>query len=544
MTSDQRAFLALDRGSATTSVAIIAWTAGRWRLLGSLALPSTTDPDAMIALLAERLEAAAPGLAAEIGVGDGAGDGLVAAMTDRWPRLAVTTTAPGRIAVIAASQRSLAPLVSAAAGAGWRVEPASIDRHDPLAVMRLLLDPDVASVVAGAGEPAGADERGALGDLGGIVAAAATRRPELSVVLAGGLAEQLPRFEADTGGRAGEVVLGPAATAGEPPGEALRSLLEGLRARSDDGRRAFSRAVGTLARVLDRRVEAIDVGRSSASRVIATPGIGDEPPSVVARTVAEGCLVASELDDDFIDQILVWSTSAIDRHRLRDRLTELNLAPWTDAAGEGALLRLTVGRAALGRLLQRTADLDPAVEPDLTVVAGGAWAVAPGPAIALAISDVLRRPGSRQLAYDHARLLGPLGAIDDEEDRRRVISDLASDLLVPLGSVVMPQGLRPGRTAGQLVVHGGNGTIELDLVPGSLELIDLPPGETAVAELRFRETVRLGARGRRFAVELAGGLGGLLVDLRDVPLRLPDRAERRRELLGAWQDALWAGAES
>jgi hypothetical protein len=56
---------------------------------------------------------------------------------------------------------------------------------------------------------------------------------------------------------------------------------------------------------------------------------------------------------------------------------------------------------------------------------------------------------------------------------------------------------------------------------------------------RFRDTVRLGGRGRRFAVDVAGGLGGLLVDLRDVPLRLPERQERRRELLEAWQDSLW-----
>ena len=51
----------------------------------------------------------------------------------------------------------------------------------------------------------------------------------------------------------------------------------------------------------------------------------------------------------------------------------------------------------------------------------------------------------------------------------------------------------------------------------------------------------LGTRGRHFAVEVGGGLGGLLVDLRDVPLRLPDRLEHRRELLIAWQDALWTG---
>ena len=78
-------------------------------------------------------------------------------------------------------------------------------------------------------------------------------------------------------------------------------------------------------------------------------------------------------------------------------------------------------------------------------------------------------------------------------------------------------------------------------MPGGLELVDLPPGERATAELRFRDTVRLGGRGRQFAVEVTGGLGGLLVDLRDVPLRLPERAERRRELLDCLAGPpLWA----
>ena len=80
-----------------------------------------------------------------------------------------------------------------------------------------------------------------------------------------------------------------------------------------------------------------------------------------------------------------------------------------------------------------------------------------------------------------------------------------------------------------------------DLVPGALQLVDLPPGQVATAEFAFAEAVVLGTRGRRFAVEVGGGLGGLLIDLRDVPLRLPDRPEHRRELLVAWQDALWTG---
>jgi hypothetical protein len=105
--------------------------------------------------------------------------------------------------------------------------------------------------------------------------------------------------------------------------------------------------------------------------------------------------------------------------------------------------------------------------------------------------------------------------------------------------VIIPGGVRAGHSAGRLTVHADAGTTDLDLVPGSLELVDLPPGAVGTAELRFRDTVRLGGRGRHFAVDVAGGLGGLLLDLRDVPLRLPDRADRRRELLEAWQDSLW-----
>jgi hypothetical protein len=234
----------------------------------------------------------------------------------------------------------------------------------------------------------------------------------------------------------------------------------------------------------------------------------------------------------------------MDRHRLRDRLRELRFVPWGDAAGEGAVVRLAAARAALARLVQATSTLGAGVAPDLLVAGGGAWSVAPGPVITLALADVVRRSGATQYAYDHARLLGPIGSIADPDERRTVIADLADDLLVPLGSVVTPAGLRAGRTAGKLAVHAGSGVIELDLVPGGLELVDLPPGQTAVAEFRFRDTVHLGGRGRHFAVDVAGGLGGLLVDLRDVPMRLPERQERRRELLEAWQASLWTGNDA
>jgi hypothetical protein len=157
----------------------------------------------------------------------------------------------------------------------------------------------------------------------------------------------------------------------------------------------------------------------------------------------------------------------------------------------------------------------------------------------LAIADVIRRPAAIAIAQDHARLLGALGVIPDPTERRQALVDLVDDVLTPLGSVVIPAGIRAGQSAGTVTVHAGTGSSDTDLVPGGLELVDLPPGELATAEFRFRDAVRLGARGRRFAIDVGGGLGGLLIDLRDVPLRLPDRPERRRELLDAWQESLW-----
>jgi hypothetical protein len=165
--------------------------------------------------------------------------------------------------------------------------------------------------------------------------------------------------------------------------------------------------------------------------------------------------------------------------------------------------------------------------------------VAPGPAIALAIADVIRRPAAVGVAYDHARVLAPLGSIPDGTERRQLIGDLADDVLAPLASVVIPAGIRLGRSAGRVTIHAAAGPSEVELMPGGLELLDLPPGEVATAEFAFRDTVRLGTRGRHFAVGVSGGLGGLLVDLRDVPLRLPERMDRRRELLEAWQESLW-----
>ncbi|HVL54164.1 MAG TPA: hypothetical protein VM344_07860, partial [Vitreimonas sp.] len=296
MTGDPRAFFALDLGAASTSAALIGRVAGRWRLLGAACYPASVPADAIVEAVVERFATADPELAAELDVVAAAG----------WTRLTATSIPPTGLATVAVSERALVPLVSAASRSGWRVRPGSAERLDPLAMTSLLLEPDIRAVLVGAGEPPGADERGTLGDLAALVAAVAQRRPELTVILAGAMAEQSPRFEASPD-RPGEVLLGAAASAGRPPGTPLRELLERARTTRTEARRAFAAGVQALADALDRRVEGIDVGLDGSARVSAMPARGDDPPALHEAVVAAAGLVPLEPDEATVDAVLAWS---------------------------------------------------------------------------------------------------------------------------------------------------------------------------------------------------------------------------------------------
>jgi hypothetical protein len=534
VTSEPRAFLALDTGAATTVAALIGRVGGRWRLVGSLAMPAGADLEAVVTVLGDRVVRADPMLAAALDVRLGRAVDL--------PRLEVTSHTPRKLAVIAASERALAPLVATAARSGWRTVGASAESTDPLAMSTMLLEADVSGILVGAGDPPSADERRALGELTALVAAAAGRRADTTIILAGGMAEHLSAF-GDVGVRRGEVMLGPAAQRGVPGGP-LADLLVELALPSHDSRRALGAGTQALAEVLDRRVDVVEIGHNGGARGSAVPGVGGGPSSLDLAVVPEAALAPADPDDAVIDRVSQWSTWGADRHRLRDRMRELRIAPWADATGEGVTLRMAAARAALGRLGEATPEWAERPAADLVVASGGAWAVAPAPSVALALSDVLRRPGAGQFALDHARILAPLGSIPDPDERRAMVLDLVDDLLAPLGTFVTPAGMRPGRSAGSVVVYAGGGSTQLDLMPGGLALVDLPPGTSGVAEFRFRDRVRLGGQGRHFAIDVTGGLGGLVVDMRDVPLKLPDRADLRGELLEAWQTSVVTGRDA
>jgi hypothetical protein len=521
-----QAILTLDHGSATTAVALLGRLDDHWRLLAALSAPAGTPVHALVSRLVGGARAADPQLLEQLGLGE-AGAGAAT-------RLEVRSSPARRIAVAAATERAIRPFVDAVRRSGWQLVTTTADRDDPLVMANRLLDPDVELILVASGEPPGADERGALAELRSLVRGVATRRPELRIALAGAVARE-PAGKGDPLGRPGVITV--------PVDESLPTILRSLRVLPDDARTALIRATGSIAEALDRRIEVVEIGMRGALHAIAEPGEPGEPAIVRSSIVAQGGLFGEDADA-IVDGVAGWSALSIDRLRLADRLAELREAPWADAAGDGARLRLAAARAAVVRLLAADRSLEAADPPDVTILSGGAWTTAPPPAVALAVADVLRRPGATQLVLDHAHVLAPLGRIEDDDQRRDMIRDLAGDIVAPLAALVVTSGLRAGRGAGRLRVHGIHGVTDIDLLPGGLELVDLPPGETATVEVDLRDGATVAGRGRHVAVELAGGLAGLLIDLRGVPLKLPDRPDSRRELLAAWEGALWAGLEA
>jgi hypothetical protein len=368
--------------------------------------------------------------------------------------------------------------------------------------------------------------------------AAEATAPEATATVAS--AASLPFVAADVDPVIPHVLLAPDAEAGQPAGASLQQVLEGLRAFPNDSRLGVARSISSLAYVLDRSIEAVEVGLQGGLWTRSEP-FGQGHFTVVSShaCLADASFAPANPSEEVIDSVIAWSTTVLDRHKAMDRLNDLRLTPWGEADGDGAVFRLAAAKAAFSRLIAADADMAANPMPELMIASGGVFATSPPSVVALAMADLVRRHGVCHLAADEARLLGPLGVIEDESERRRLMANLADDILMPLGSLILPAGVRPGRSAGHLRLKGASSLQEIELHPGVVQVVDLPPGKAARADLDFRDAVRLGNRARHFSVDVGGGLGGLLIDLRDIPMRISDRPESRRAALDAWQRGMW-----
>lgn len=549
MTSGQpRAFFTFDLGSATSSVALIGHVGGRWRLIGHASIPCGVEPDAIAAGFLRRLHAADPEILVDLGASLPVDPDALALS---WPRCTASTAPPGRIVVLASSKRRRHRFETVAARSGWRVVSGSGDETDAIELERMILSAETQAVLVGADRSLSGEDKRHLPDLTAMVAAAAHCRSELTVVLAGGAAAYESVFFApDAAGpgsaedRGAKWLIAPDAEAGSPPGSSLQEVLEGLRADPADSRLGVARSIASLAGVLDHSIEVVEVGLQGGLIARSEPIRPGRSPIVSSHACPfDGSFAPANPSDEVIDGLTAWSTQALDRHRLTDRLVDLRVAPWGNCDGDGATFRLAAAKAAIGRLLAAVPEIAERPMPDLLVAAGGILSSLPAQLVALGLADVVRRPGVSRVVCDVARVLGPLGTIEDEGERRRLLAGLADDVMLPIGSLVIPGGLRPGKSAGRLKLKGKSYVSEIEMHPGAIQVVDLPGGRSATAELEFRDNVRLGSRGKHFAVEIGGGLAGILLDMRDIPLDVSERPDTRRAALEAWQRGMWPAVD-
>ena len=113
------------------------------------------------------------------------------------------------------------------------------------------------------------------------------------------------------------------------------------------------------------------------------------------------------------------------------------------------------------------------------------------------------------------------------------------DCLLPIGSTLLTGDTSAGARAATIAISSALGTDRLSLEPEQLQTVDLPPGIVARLDIDPGEGAILGVSGRRLALEVSGGLGGLLIDTRPLQLALPDGGEARRAVLETWERPAW-----
>ena len=536
MTPDAPSFFTLDRGTVATAAALIAPVEGRYRMLAASAAPAAVDPDALLEDLAWRVARTDAGVAGS--------------MEDwrSWSRLEVRSARPPRACLVAASADTGGLLERAFVGAGWQVQ-ARFYGPDPdlIAFGGACLDPGLDAVVVAGREDADQEERDRARLLWPRAGSLARLRDDLVVIACGPFIERpegisderlfaLPAPEPGA--------TGPSSPLFQAASQVGAHLVSGdLLAM--DSRLALRRSVASLAVLLGRRIEGIEIGAAAASRTLANAD-GELRHAILATA---GLLPRDILDDEeAAEAVLRWSTVAGDPATRLDRIRELVLHPWSAVDGDGLRLRMAMLRAALERLGLAWDSLAPEGRPDdaaadVVVLSGGGFAMLPATAVALAIADGIRRPGAFTILHDHAAVLAPLGALPVEGDRRRLLADLMDDCLLPVGSAVLTGAPgESGKDRGRVSISTPLFEDEMPLEVG-LRLVDLPPGILARLEIDPGQGSLMGVSGQRLGLEVSGGLGGLLLDTRPIPLDLPSSGEQRRAQLEAWEAPAWASSD-
>ena len=264
-------------------------------------------------------------------------------------------------------------------------------------------------------------------------------------------------------------------------------------------------------------------------------GLGDGLP---------GLLQYSKIED-----ILLWSPMEVAPTTVRDYLYQQTLHPGTiPATKEDQAIAYCVSRQALFLAVQEASrnfpsaakyikgGLLPVFEPILA--GGGALSDAPSPGQSLLLLlDALQPVGITSVILDQNKLLPMLGAAADL-NRLLPVQVLESGAFMSLGTVVSAIGAASYGTPlvrVRLTYQDGSDA-RAEVKFGEIEMLPLGVGQVARLTVQPLHRADIGnGPGRTAAVQVTGGVMGVVIDARGRPLNLPSDPGRRRELLKKWQ---------
>ena len=531
VTIDTELALLIDTGTAWTKAGVIGRVRGRWRLVAHAAQPTAWGEEELLRRLVEQLAATA----------DTRLTGRFHELLARATRVECRTAVrPARLVVVAVSRElSGGAARRAAEAAGWHVvEMVTFDDGRTLAERVALLQSTVVDAWLLAG---GFDEGRSPRALEAAALVAAARRPGGAPVVWAGSSHLAGEVTALFEDGAATAVGNPRPDARRDEPSELRAHLQALLRRTvapEDEERltqvALPRAIGALAAATGFRVLAVDVGASSALRVLA-----ETDGTTHTRVHARGGLAGAALLPGAPGRVSRIEVDAGEEPAVADLLHNLRARP---ASVPQTAEELAATQAAARLLLASLVEDGAIGQLDLVVGCGRTIAAAPHPGQAMRmLLDGVRPVGVTQLAVDAGALLGPLGSLTEAEISEG-LTLLADDLLVPLGTSVVSRGGDPGRVAMRVTVHRagwpGHGPVEVRT--GQVLVVPLPRGHEAELTIELSAGVSLGAarRSPRITATATGGTVGLVLDARGAPIALPRRADDRRAVVASWSDAL------
>lgn len=252
-----------------------------------------------------------------------------------------------------------------------------------------------------------------------------------------------------------------------------------------------------------------------------------------------------------LEDIMRWLHLDIAPSIVRDYLYQRSLYPGTiPVTKEDQAIGHAISRQVLylamkeakqhfsseARLLQK--ELTPLFDPILA--GGGVLSDAPTPGQSLLLLlDSIQPVGMTSIILDQNNLLPLLGAAS-ETNQLLPVQVLESGAFMSIGTVIS---VISSASYGTPVVRarltyadGTDARAEVKL--GGLEILPLSMGQTARLTLQPLQRSDIGnGPGKNAAVQVVGGMMGVVIDARGRPLILPEDPVRRRELLKKW---LWS----